>query len=131
MAKLHSHYITNVQKELKYAYSGMSENAFQSAVQEALSNVNADDDFIDSDEDDEYDFSDDDDDTTDDNEDENISTRNMEVEKWINVDDSELRQLLNVNVSVVIEPHPIIIDHGSKAFDVEATLDNVLGTSSN
>ena len=28
MAKLHTHYITNAQKELKYAYAGVSEDNF-------------------------------------------------------------------------------------------------------
>ena len=28
MAKLHTHYITNAQKKLKYAYAGMSEDNF-------------------------------------------------------------------------------------------------------
>src|SRR5436305_8970694 len=42
MAKLHTHYITNAQKELKYAYAGMSKDNFQSSVRTAL---NGSDDF--------------------------------------------------------------------------------------
>ena len=58
-----------------------------------------------------------------------IDPKNADIEKWINIDDSELKKLLDVNVSVVIEPHPMTIDHGSTDFDIEATLNNVLGTS--
>src|SRR3954465_6019861 len=63
MAKLHTHYITNAQKELKYAYAGVSEDDFQSSIRTAL---NGSDDF---DEDERDDFSDDDDDGDDDNDD--------------------------------------------------------------
>ncbi|CAB4396060.1 unnamed protein product [Rhizophagus irregularis] len=58
-----------------------------------------------------------------------LDTRSIEIERWVNIDDSELNRLLNVNVSVVIEPHPITINHGSNTFDIETTLDSVLGTT--
>ncbi|CAB4438276.1 unnamed protein product [Rhizophagus irregularis] len=67
----------------------------------------SDDDFSDSDDDD--------------------NENNVEIERWVNIDDSELNRLLNVNVSVVIEPHPITINHGSNTFDIETTLDSLLG----
>src|SRR5688572_24481947 len=127
MAKLHTHYITNIQKELKYAYTDLSENAFQAAVQQALSSAEADDD---SDKDEDEDFFDDSDDDEENNSNSNTSDpKNTDIEKWINIDDLELRKLLDVNVSVVIEPQPMTIDHGSTEFDIEATLNNVLGTS--
>src|SRR5437763_16383228 len=56
MAKLHTHYITNAQKELKYAYAGMSEANFQSSIRTALNGSDN------SDEDEKDDFFDDDDD---------------------------------------------------------------------
>ena len=128
MAKLHTHYITNIQKELKYAYTDLSENAFQASVQQALFSAEADDDS-DNDEDEDF-FDDSDDDNEEDNSNSNTSDpKNADIEKWINIDDSELKKLLDVNVSVVIEPHPMTIDHGSTDFDIEATLNNVLGTS--
>jgi len=40
MAKLHTHYITNAQKELKYAYAGVSEADFQSSIRTALNRSN-------------------------------------------------------------------------------------------
>ena len=129
MAKLHTHYVTNAQKELKYAYIGLSEDAFQSSVQQALLNAEIGDDFINSDEEADN-FSDDEDDDDDNVNDENgntLNTKNMEIEKWINIDNSELKKLLDVDVSIVIEPHPITIDHGSSVFNLEATLDSVLG----
>ncbi|CAB5363639.1 unnamed protein product [Rhizophagus irregularis] len=124
MAKLHTHYIMNAQKELKYAYTGLSEDSFQSSVREALSNAKASDD-LNEDSDDDFFDSDDDNDENNDNSN-SLDTRSMEIERWINIDNSELNKLLNVNVSVVIEPHPITINHGSNTFDIEATLDSVL-----
>ncbi|CAB4471608.1 unnamed protein product [Rhizophagus irregularis] len=124
MAKLHTHYIMNAQKELKYAYTGLSEDSFQSSVRKALSNAKASDD-LNEDSDDDFFDSDDDNDENNDNSN-SLDTRSMEIERWINIDDSELNKLLNVNVSVVIEPHPITINHGSNTFDIEATLDSVL-----
>ncbi|GBC22232.2 ribonuclease H-like domain-containing protein [Rhizophagus irregularis DAOM 181602=DAOM 197198] len=76
------------------------------------------------------DFSDSDDDDNENNDNSNsLDTRSIEIERWVNIDDSELNRLLNVNVSVVIEPHPITINHGSNTFDIETTLDSVLGTT--
>ncbi|CAB5198562.1 unnamed protein product [Rhizophagus irregularis] len=114
----------NAQKELKYAYTGLSEDSFQSSVRKALSNAKASDD-LNEDSDDDFFDSDDDNDENNDNSN-SLDTRSMEIERWINIDDSELNKLLNVNVSVVIEPHPITINHGSNTFDIEATLDSVL-----
>jgi hypothetical protein len=114
MAKLHTYYITNVQKELKYAYVGVSEDDFQSSVREALSEVNASDgldkdegnDFFDDDDgDDDDDDNDDDDEES--NHDSNIpNQRDTEIEKWVNINDLKLKKLLNVEVNVVIESHP-------------------------
>ncbi|CAB4439568.1 unnamed protein product [Rhizophagus irregularis] len=59
--------------------------------------------------------------------DDDDNENNVEIERWVNIDDSELNRLLNVNVSVVIEPHPITINHGSNTFDIETTLDSLFG----
>jgi hypothetical protein len=130
MVKLHTHYITNAQKELKYAYTGMSEGDFQSSIRDAL---NGSDDF---DEDERDDFSDDDDDDGnggDDGEKGNHDSNNQkttEIEKWVNINDLELKRLLSIEVNVVIEPQPLpVINHGSNVFDIEATVDKVLGSN--
>lgn len=130
MAKLHTHYITNAQKELKYAYAGVSEADFQSSIRTAL---NGSDDF---DEDERDDFSDDDDDDDgnggDDGEMGNHDSNNQkttEIEKWVNINDLELKRLLSIEVNVVIEPQPLpVINHGSNVFDIEATVDKILGS---
>jgi hypothetical protein len=131
MAKLHTHYITNAQKELKYAYAGISEDDFQSSVRDAL---NGSDDFN---EDEGDDFSDDEDDDNGNggnngekgNHDSNISNQKAtEIEKWVNINDPELKRILNIEVNVVIEPRPLpVINHGSNVFDIEATVDKILG----
>ena len=138
MAKLHTHYITNAQKELKYAYVGVSEDDFQSFIRDAFSKVNGNDDFDDDDEGD--DFSDDDDDENDDdnngdsgekgNHDSNISNQKAtEIEKWVDINDLELKRLLNIEVNVVIESQPPpVINHGSNVFNIEATVDRILGS---
>src|SRR3954454_8247408 len=79
MAKLHTHYITNAQKELKYAYAGVSEDDFQSSVQTALNGSN---DFNE----DERDYFSDDDNGGDDGEMSNHDSNNQkttEIEKWV------------------------------------------------
>src|SRR5215216_4007625 len=125
MAKLHTHYITNAQKELKYAYAGVSEDDLQSSIQGAFSEVNGNNCF---DEDEGDDFSDDDDEKG--NHDSNISNqKDTEIEKWVNINDLELKRLLNIEVNVVIEPQPLpVINHGSNVFDIEATVDKILGS---
>src|SRR5437762_13147844 len=129
MAKLHTHYITNAQKELKYAYAGVSEADFQSSIRTAL---NGSDDF---DEDERDDFSDDDDDDGnggDDNKIGNHDSNNQkttEIKKWVNINDLELKRLLSIEVNVVIEPQLLpVINHGSNVFDIEATVDKILGS---
>ncbi len=130
MAKLHTHYITNAQKELKYAYAGVSEADFQSSIRTALNGSN---DF---DEDERDDFSNDDDDDDgnggDDGEIGNHDSNNQkttEIEKWVNINDLELKRLLSIEVNVVIEPQPLpVINHGSNVFDIEATVDKILGS---
>jgi len=46
MAKLHTYYITNARNELKYSYTGLSEETFQS-IQEAINKARTSDDFDD------------------------------------------------------------------------------------
>jgi hypothetical protein len=140
MAKLHTHYITNAQKKLKYAYTGVSEDDFQSSIRDALSEVNRSDGFN---EDEGDDFFEDDDDKNNNGDDENddggdcgekgnydsnISNQNAtEIEKWVDINDLELKRLLNIEVNVVIEPQPLpVINHGSNVFNIEATVDRVL-----
>lgn len=139
MAKLHTHYITNAQKELKYAYAGVSEDNFQSSIRDALYEANRSDGF---DEGEGDNFSDDDDDENDNGDDENnddgeksnhdsnISNQKAtEIEKWVDINDLELKRLLNIEVNVVIEPQPLpVINHGSNVFDIEATVDRILGS---
>ena len=127
MAKLHTHYITNVQKELKYTYAGVSEANFQSFIRTAL---NGSDNF---DEDERDDFSDDDDDDNgnggDDSEISNHDSNNQkttEIKKWVNINNLELKRLLSIEVNVVIESQPLpVINHSS---NVEATVDKILGS---
>ena len=138
MAKLHTHYITNAQKELKYAYAGVSEDDFQSSIRDAL---NGSDDFNEDEGDDFFDDDDDENGENDDNgngddngekgnHDSNVSNQKAtEIEKWVNINDLELKRLLNIEVSVVIEPRPLpIINHSSNVFDIEATVDKILGS---
>lgn len=139
MAKLHTHYITNAQKKLKYTYVGVSKDDFQSSIRDALYEANRSDGF---DEGEGDNFSDDDDDENDNGDDENnddgeksnhdsnISNQKAtEIEKWVDINDLELKRLLNIEVNVVIEPQPLpVINHGSNVFDIEATVDRILGS---
>jgi len=44
IAKLHTYYITNARNELKYSYTSLSEETFQS-IQEAINKARVSDDF--------------------------------------------------------------------------------------
>jgi hypothetical protein len=125
MAKLHTHYITNAQKELKYAYAGISEGDFQSSIRDALAEANGSDDLYEDEGD--YFFDDDDDENDDDG---NGDDDGTEIEKWVDINDLELNRLLNIEVSVVIDPQPLpVINHGSNLFDIEATVDRILNST--
>src|SRR6266542_6983971 len=127
MAKLHTNYITNAQKELKYAYADVSEDDFQSSVREALSEANSSDGL---EEDDDDDFFDNDSDDDDNNEkgNHNSNIRDTDIKKWVDINDLELKKLLNIEVNIVIELPPLhVIDHSSNVFDIEATVDKILG----
>ena len=95
--------------------------------------MNGSDDF---DEDERDDFSDDDDDDDgnggDDSEIGNHDSNNQkttEIEKWVNINDLKLKRLLSIEVNVVIEPQPLpVINHSSNVFDIEATVDKILGS---
>ncbi|CAB5200005.1 unnamed protein product [Rhizophagus irregularis] len=135
MAKLHTHYITNAQKELKYAYVDKDEgNDFFDDDDDDDDDGDGDGDDGEDDYDDGNDNNNDDDDDDDDDEesshDSNIpNQRDTEIEKWVNINDLELKKLLNIEVNVVIEPHPLpVINHGSNVFDVEATVDRILSS---
>src|SRR5436189_1383133 len=109
MAKLHTHYITNAQKTLKYAYAGVSEDDFQSSIRDVL---NGSDDFNEDEGDDFFNDDDDENGENDDNgngddngekgnHDSNVSNQKAtEIEKWVNINDLELKRLLNIEVSV-------------------------------
>ena len=109
----------------------MSEDDFQSSIQIALNGSN---DF---DEDERDDFSDDDDDDDDDNgsddgemgnQDSN-NQKTTEIKKWVNINNLELKRLLSIEVNVVIEPQLLpVINHSSNVFDIEATVDKILGS---
>ncbi|CAB5383231.1 unnamed protein product [Rhizophagus irregularis] len=128
------HYIINAQKELKYTYAGVSEDDFQSSIREALSEANKSDDINEDDDGDEF-FDDDDNDYNDDDDDNggggdgNGNGNDEDIERWVDINDSELKRLLNIEVNVVIEPHPLpVINYGLNVFDIEATVEQILGS---
>ncbi|CAG8718321.1 17844_t:CDS:2, partial [Rhizophagus irregularis] len=93
----------------------VSEDDFQSSIREALSEANKSDNEKG-------------------NHDPKIpnlrpNQRDIDIERWVDINDSELKRLLNIEVNVVIEPHPLpVINHGSNVFDIEATVDKILGS---
>src|SRR5918994_5792454 len=57
--------------------------------------------------------------------DNNDNNNEMQIEKFFNLVDKELAELLKTQeVQVVIEP--IVIDHGEKEFDIDSLLDQEL-----
>lgn len=132
MSKLHTYYITNAKNELKYSYTGLPEDTFHSTIQEAINRARMSDDSDYEEEfNDEFDDECNDEESGGDTEKEdnnlNSSQGNIAIENWINMDDPELKKLLDIEVNVVIEPYPLAIDHGSKDFNIEAFVDQTLG----
>jgi hypothetical protein len=89
-----------------------------------------DEDFFDDDDDDDDDNDDDDDDDDGNEEDHDSNTpnqRDTEIEKWVDINNSKLKNLLNIEVNVIIEPYLLPnIDHDSNIFDIEAAVDKAL-----
>ena len=55
--------------------------------------------------------------------------KTIEIKKWVNINNLELKRLLSIEVNVVIEPQLLpVINHGSNVFDIEATVDKILGS---
>ena len=55
--------------------------------------------------------------------------KTTEIKKWVNINDLELKRLLSIEVNVVIEPQLLpVINHSSNVFDIEATVDKILGS---
>ena len=88
----------------------------------------------DSNEDERDNFSNDDDDDNDNggdnsemgNQDSN-NQKTTEIEKWVNVNDLELKRLFSIEVNVVIESQPLpVINHSSNVFDIEVTVNKIL-----
>ncbi|PKY31918.1 hypothetical protein RhiirB3_449754 [Rhizophagus irregularis] len=133
MVKLYRYYITNAQKELNDDSNGNDgDNDY---------NNNNDND------DNNNDNNDDDNNNNDNDNDEksihaaqiilgchnchnyNLECHVTEIEKWVNINNLELKKLLNIEVNVVIELHLLpVINHGSNVFDVEATVDKILSS---
>jgi hypothetical protein len=123
MAKLHSYYITNAKSELKFAFNDLSEDKFEATIQEALSKVYSTQDIV------EEPISDEDDDYEDEEDFEEFDNNKLEITNWVNITDGELKDLMRVDVSVVIEAPPLPVDHGVSEFNMEQILDNVLSNN--
>jgi len=123
MAKLHSYYITNTKSELKFTFNDLSENKFEATIQEALSKVYSTQDIV------EEPISDEDDDYEDEEDFEEFDNNKLEITNWVNITDGELKDLMRVDVSVVIEAPPLPVDHGVSEFNMEQILDNVLSNN--
>ena len=95
--------------------------------------MNGSDDFNEDERDYFFDDDDDDDDNGgDDSEMGNHDSNNQkttEIKKWVNINDLELKRLLSIEVNVVIEPQPLpVINYSSNVFDIEVTVDKILGS---
>ena len=53
----------------------------------------------------------------------------LEITNWVNITDGELKDLMRVDVSVVIEAPPLPVDHGISEFNMKQILDNILSNN--
>src|SRR5438552_7283318 len=111
MAKLHLYYVINTSSELKYMFNDISDNQYEKQVEEAIhilqfgeENELEENEFIDKDN--EIDIEETDSISI--NFNENLNNFNNCFD-FFNI---ELQQTLEIDISVVIELHKSIIDHG-------------------
>ena len=82
------------------------------------------------DDDDENDNNGNGDDSEKSNHDSNISNQKAtEIKKQVDINDLELKRLLNIEVNVVSESQLLpVINHDSNVFNIEVTVDRLLGS---
>jgi hypothetical protein len=128
MASLHAYYVTNASSEMKYAFSGLSDQQFFAELNKSFNNLSFSEDEIEEEKDELFQLE------VEDNEDEDLAQDQEELskadnkiimDKYFDIND-ELQKALGVEVSVIIEREPVIItpyDHGDKNFDIDALID--------
>lgn len=128
MASLHAYYVTNASSEMKYAFSGLSDQQFFAELNKSFNNLSFSEEEIEEEKDELFQLE------VEDNEDEDLAQDQEELskadnkiimDKYFDIND-ELQKALGVEVSVIIEREPVIItpyDHGDKNFDIDALID--------
>jgi len=128
MASLHAYYVTNASFEMKYAFSGLSDQQFFAELNKSFNNLSFSEEEIEEEKDELFQLE------VEDNEDEDLAQDQEELskadnkiimDKYFDIND-ELQKALGMEVSVIIEREPVIItpyDHGDKNFDIDALID--------
>src|SRR2546429_6354521 len=128
MAFLHAYYVTNISSEMKYAFSGLSDQQFFAELNKSFNNLSFSEEEIEEEKEELFQLG------VKDNEDDDLAQDQEELfkaddkiimDKYLNIND-ELQRALGVKVSVIIKQESVAIipyDHGDKNFDIDALLD--------
>ena len=123
MLQMHAYYVSNASNEIKYAYKELNDDEFENVITKTT--FPFEDEIFD---DDELEFEEEEQERI-----HLVEPRNFDT--FFNVTDIELRQALEIEVTVEIpclSSSPEQIDDGNQDFDIESVLNNALrGGSSN
>src|ERR1043166_9163377 len=121
MASLHAYYVTNASSEMKYTFSGLSDQQFFAELNKSFNNLSFSEKEIEEEKDELFQLE------VEDNEDEDLAQDQEELskadnkiimDKYFDIN-NELQKALGVEVSVIIKRKPVIItpyNHGDKKF---------------
>src|SRR5947207_13743365 len=111
MASLHAYYVTNTLSEMKYAFSGLSDQQFFVELNKSFNNLSFSEKEIEEEKDELFQLK------VEDNEDEDLAQDQEElskednkiiIDKYFDIND-ELQKALGMEVSVIIEQESVII----------------------
>jgi len=133
MAKLHSYYVAGGIEELNYPEENMDDNLFIEVVnksigeldlvEEEANNINNIEDENSWIEESEEEMEEEEEVAVEEPEENNIVDDGEIIERYIDIDNQELRELLNVEVRVVIEPPEQLLFESDDEIDIENVLD--------
>src|SRR6266480_216036 len=132
MASLHAYYVTNASSEMKYAFSGLSDQQFFAELNKSFNNLSFSEEEIEEEKEELFQLGvkdNEDDDLAQDQEELSKADDKIIMDKYLDIND-ELQRALGVEVSVIIEQELVAIipyDHGDKNFDIDALIVANLG----
>jgi anionic cell wall polymer biosynthesis LytR-Cps2A-Psr (LCP) family protein len=129
MLQMHAYYVSNISNEIKHAYKELSDEKFEDAVTKTT--FPFDDEIFDENDDelenDQFENGDElENNQFENNEGENQISNSQNFDSFFNVTDIELRQILEVEVTVEIPLSTEYTDSGEQDFNIESIINKSL-----